>query len=336
MNVNCLTFPRAALSICAALVCAPLPTFASSILPADLASFAVLGASTVTNVPISNIQGNVGVWPGTSITGFNSVSGSAVSDYQVTGGLVHSATPLAQSAQNELTRARNDLLSMGAGTLLPSDLAGLTLKPGVYTVPAAATNLSGTLTLDGGGNPNAAWVFQMASTLITSSSSVVNMIGGGANGGVFWNVGSSATLNTYSTFMGNILALTSISAKTGATVSCGRLLAQNAAVTLEMNTISAACNGSFAGSNGLSGGLDVTVVDGTDHVTLVGDVDGDGDWDGDGDTDGDGDGHGGGHGHGHGHGHGTGPSPVPLPGSFGLLALGIAGLFAVRRKRPKV
>jgi hypothetical protein len=125
----------------------------------------VLGASTVTNVPTSVIYGNVGVWGGTSVTGFASTSGVAVSDPQVTEGLVHSATGLAQSAQAQLTTARNDLASLGVGTLLTSDLAGLTLAPGVYTVPAGATNLSGALILDGGGNANAAWVFQMPSTL---------------------------------------------------------------------------------------------------------------------------------------------------------------------------
>ena len=299
-----ITFSRVALPVFAALFCAPLPTLASTIFSADLASFAVLGASTVTNVPTSAIQGNVGVWPGTSITGINSVSGSAVSDPQVNVGLVHSATPLTQSAHDQLTRARDDLLSLGAGTLLPSDLIGLTLLPGVYTVPAAATNLSGTLTLNSGGNPNAAWVFQMPSTLITSSGSVVNMIGGGSHAGLFWNVGSSATLNTYSTFMGNILAYASISAKTGATINCGRLLAQTAAVTLEMNSILGICNGFFAGSYGLSGGLDIRLVNGGDLAEFLR------------------------------MGQKLNVMPeVPLPDSFDLLALGIAGLFAVRRKR---
>lgn len=311
MTIILIKSTAVALSLFVALVCTPLQTVASPILPEDLASFAVLGASTVTNVPTSAIQGNVGVWPGTSITGFNSVSGGAVSDPQVTSGLVNSATPLTQSAGDQLTRARNNLLSFGEGTLLPSDLTGLTLLPGIYTVPAAATNLTGTLTLDAGGYRNAAWVFQMPSTLITSYGSVVQLIGGGSHAGVFWNVGSSATLHTYSTFIGNILAYASISAKTGAANTCGRLLAQTAAVTLEMNSVSGICNGFFAASNGLSGGLDIRLVNGVDQVGFTKrrqQANGMPDM--------------------------SDMSEVPLPYAFGMLALGIAGLFAVRRKRP--
>ena len=233
-------------------LCGPSQLWAASILgSAD--SFAVLGGSAVTNVPTSAVVGNVGVWSSggaNAITGFNSSPGVAVSDPQVTGGLVHAGTAVAQLAQGGLTNAITSLGLMGTGTLLAADLVGLTLVPGVYTVPAGVSNLTGTLTLDGGGNANAAWVFQMPSTLITSSGSVVDVINTGSGAGLYWNVGSSATLDTTTSFQGNILALTSISLNTGATIGCGRALANTGAVNMDTNTFSIDCL-----ANGLSGGL---------------------------------------------------------------------------------
>ncbi|MHB9103380.1 MAG: ice-binding family protein [Sulfuricella sp.] len=238
------------------------PALATPLLGSDLASFTVLGASTVTNVPTSTIVGNVGVWSSggaNAITGFLSSPGVAVSDPQVTGGLVHAGTALAASAQAQLTTAITNLGSLGSGTTLSlADLAGLILSPGVYTVPAGTTNLSGAFTLDGGGNANAAWVFQMPSTLITSPNSVVNVINTGSGAGVYWNVGSSATIDVNTTFLGNILALASITMNTTATDLCGRALADTGAVTLNQNSLSGICTGILAGSGGLSGGLDVT------------------------------------------------------------------------------
>lgn len=252
-TVTGLAFP-----LCAALAWAA-PASAGPLLGSDLASFTVLGATAVTNVPASTIVGNVGVSLGTSITGFNSSPGVAVADLQVTSGLVHTTTAVAASAQGQLTTARTNLGSLGSGsTLIDPDLAGLTLAPGVYSVAAGVTNLSGTLTLDGGGNANAAWVFQMESTLITSPNSVVNVTNTGSGAGLFWNVGSSATIDVNTAFLGNILALTSISMNTSATDACGRALADNGAVTLQQNSLSGTCTGILAGSNGLSGGLDVT------------------------------------------------------------------------------
>lgn len=237
---------------------------ASSILGSDLASFTVLGASTVTNVPTSTIVGNVGVWSSggaNAITGFLSSPGVAVSDPQVTGGLVNAGTSLAMSAQGQLTTAITNLGSLGPGTLLSADLTGLTLFPGVYTVPAGTTNLSGALTLDGQGNANAAWVFQMPSTLITSPNSVVNVINTGSGAGVYWDVGSSATIDVNTSFIGNVLAAASISMNTSATDPCGRVLASTGAVTLQQNILSDSClNTSLAGSGGLSGGLEVTTT----------------------------------------------------------------------------
>lgn len=250
------------------LLCGTLPAAATPLLQSTVASFTVLGASTVTNVPTSTINGNVGVWSSggaNAITGFLSAPGVAVSDPQVTNGLVHAGTvagtPNAMQAQAELTTARNNLASLGAGTVLAlADLVGLTLAPGVYTVHAGTTNLSGAMTLDGMGNANAAWVFQMDSTLITSPNSVVNLINTGSGAGVFWNVLSSATIDTNTAFLGNVLALASITMNTGATNLCGRVLADTAAVTLDQNNLSGTCSGNLAGSNGLGGGLDVITI----------------------------------------------------------------------------
>jgi Ice-binding-like len=214
---------------------------ATPLLGSDLASFAVLGATAVTNVPTSTVVGNVGVYSGTSITGFNSSPLSTVSDLQVTGGLVHTTTAVAQSAQGQLTTAITNLGGMGPGTLLPVDLVGLTIHPGLFTVPAGTTNLSGAVTLDGQGNANALWVFQMPSTLITSPGSVVSVINTGSGAGLFWNVGSSATIDTTTSFQGNILALTDISLNTSATIGCGRALADTGKVTMDTNTIGIGC-----------------------------------------------------------------------------------------------
>lgn len=262
----------AILAPCAALLYGITTVSAAPILGDDLASFTVLGSSTVTNVPTSTIEGNVGVWSSggaNAITGFNSSPGAAVSDPQVSGGMVHAGTAEAESAQGQLTTAKNNLSSLGSGTFLSADLTGQILSPGVYTVAAGTTNLSGALTLDGEGDANAAWVFQMPSTLITSPNSVVNVINTGDGAGVFWNVGSSATVDVNSTFLGNILAQESITFNTTATNLCGRLLADTGAVTLDQNNLSGTCTGILAGSKGLSGGLDVTTGPDGDVVSFL-------------------------------------------------------------------
>jgi len=306
-KIKCTFFILSVVTAMSALLCPPLVS-ATPILGTDLASFTVLGASTVTNTPTSIIVGNVGVWSSggaNAITGFNSSPGVAVSDPQVTGGSVHAGTetgtPNAMLAQSQLTTAITNLNSMGTGTLLSADLVGLTLVPGVYTVPAGTSNLSGALTLDGQGNANAAWVFQMESSLITSPNSVVNVINTGSGAGLYWNVRSSATIDTNTTFLGNILALASITMNTTATDLCGRALASTGAVTLDHNTLSGICTDTLSGSTGLSGGLDVTLnSNGIPEVAILP--------------------------------FSQVPAPVPEPATMLLLGSGLAGLVAFRKK----
>lgn len=232
----------------------------SSILGTELGSFSVLGAASVTNTGATTLGGNVGVSPGTAITGAGTVTLT---------GVTHQTDAFAGLAQGQLTTARTNLTSLGSGLTLGANLSGLTLSPGIYTVPAGVSNLTGTLTLNGQGNANAAWVFQMPSTLITSPGSVVNVTNTGAGAGLFWNVGSSATLGTTTSFQGNVLALASISLNTGATIGCGRALASTGSVTMQGNTIGAGC-GAVAGgqSTGLGGGF--TVPAGGGRPILIG------------------------------------------------------------------
>lgn len=234
---------------------APLPGWAAAVIGTELSSFAVLGASTVTNTGATTLIGNLGVAPGTAISGKETITVNGTNAATSGNPSVHAADAYSLLAQTQLSLAKVSLGLLGPGTVLGANLAGLTLTPGVYTVPAAASNLTGILTLDGLGDPNAAWVFQMLSTLITSSGSIVNVTNTGADAGLFWNVGSSATLGTTTSFAGNILALTSISLNTGATIGCGSALANTGAVTMDANTIGCL-------ESRLNGGLTVTEAGG--------------------------------------------------------------------------
>jgi hypothetical protein len=153
----------------------------------------------------------------------------------VINGTIHSADAAAAAAQAALTAAYNDAAGRTPFTPIPADIGGLTLGPGVYRAPVSL-GITGTVTLDGGGDPNAVFIFQIPSTLTTASASVVRLINGAQACNVFWQVGSSATLGTGSTFAGNILALTSITVTTGTTIA-GRALARGGAVTLDTNAI---------------------------------------------------------------------------------------------------
>jgi hypothetical protein len=189
-------------------------------------SFAVLGASTVTNTGSTTITGNLGLYPGTSITGFPP---GAVT------GVTHVADSVALQAQNDATIAYN-ALGQACDATISANLGGMTLTPGVYC-SGSSMGLTGTLTLNALGDPDAVFIFKMGSTLTTASGSKVVMINGGQNCNVFWQVGSSATLGTTSDVVGTIIADQSITLTTGAIVR-GRTLARIAAVTLDSNTVS--------------------------------------------------------------------------------------------------
>jgi hypothetical protein len=193
-------------------------------------SYAVLGGSTVTNTGPSVITGDLGVSPGTAVTGFPPGT--------VDGGSIQAADAEALQAQADATTAYGDLAGQACNTTygVPTDLGGMTLVPGVYCFASSAA-LTGTLTLNAGGNPDAAFIFLVNSTLITASDSSVALINGAQQCDVFWKVGSSATLGTGTSFIGTVIALTSITLDTNATLS-GRALARNGAVTLDSNTVS--------------------------------------------------------------------------------------------------
>ena len=191
-------------------------------------SFAVLAGTAVTNTGPSSISGNLGVSPGTAVTGFPPGI--------VSNGTIHSADGVAAAAQSDLTTAYNDAAGRSPTASVPGFIGGgQTLAPGVYKA-SSSLDVGGLLTLDAGGDPNAVFIFQAPSTLVTDSASSIILTGDAQACNVFWQVGSSATLGTSSAFSGSILALTSITVTTGDTIA-GRALARNGAVTLDDDTI---------------------------------------------------------------------------------------------------
>ena len=197
--------------------------------PIDLGtsgSFAVLGGSGITNTGATTVTGDVGTFPTPSETGFGTMT---------LNGVDHGGDAVTQQAKTDLTTAYNQAAAATPPTSVPTELGGTTLTPGVYS--GATLAITGTLSLDTLGDPNAVFVFQTASTLITAAGSAVTVINGGTACNVFWQVSSSATLGANSLIIGTVLASTSITATTGATID-GRLLAEDGAVTLDHNTIS--------------------------------------------------------------------------------------------------
>jgi hypothetical protein len=202
----------------------------------DLQSFAVLGGSTVTNTGATIVTGNLGVSPGTAITGFPPGT--------VTGGTFNNIPP-ATSAHGDLITAFVALSAPAhpcplANNLTGKDLGTLAapLMPGVYCFNSSA-QLTGKLTLQG--NAADVWIFQIASTLTTATNSSVVMSGGGQDTNVYWVIGSSATIGTGTAFTGNILAQASITLTAGASVS-GRALAIVGAVTMDTNNVASRCS----------------------------------------------------------------------------------------------
>ncbi len=220
--------------------------FASSALGAtatvglgSAASFSVLAGSAVTNTGPTTMFGDLGLYPGTAVTGEPHVLGQTYVNDQV-----------AIEAKNALTTAYTNAETRPAGGSAGTQLAGQEFSSGVYDASESLLLSSGSVTLNAEGDPNAVFIFQIGSTLITSANTDVSLVGGAQACNVFWEVGSSATLGSGTHFVGTIMAGDSITANTGATIH-GRLLAQTAAVTLEDNTITTStCASSESGSGG--------------------------------------------------------------------------------------
>ena len=212
------------------------PALAASAVPLGAASsFAVLGATpSVTNTGATIVTGDLGISPALAVTGFP--PGTVI-------GTVYQGGAVAAAAQAANVTAYGQLAAQGCNVTFaaPTDMAGMTLTPGVYCFASSAAN-SGLLRLDAGGDTSAVWIFRTASTLTTGSGSSVVPIGGGQACNVFWQIGSSATLGTGTSMVGNILALASITLTTGTTLS-GRALAQTGAVTLDTNSVAVCAAG---------------------------------------------------------------------------------------------
>ena len=231
----------------------PTQGLAQSILGSSLDTFAVLGQQGVTNVPTSTIGGNLGSAPNASVGG----------GYVFSSGSLQANTALAQNAQIDLTSAILAVNSSGPGMLITGGNLdafeashGGSIAPGTYMVPAATTNLTGQLILNGGGSNTAVWNFLFPSSLTTSTTSsvIVQNVGNGAGVGLYWDVGTAATLNG-PTFEGNVLAGTLIAVGKGVTIDCGRLASSTSQVTLISDTISTGCASTgFASSGGFDQG----------------------------------------------------------------------------------
>ena len=217
------------------------------------ASFSVLGGSTVTNTGPTTMFGDLGLSPGSSVTGAPHVLGQTHVDDAVSIG-----------AKNDLTTAYNNAASRPTSGSAGTDLAGQTFTPGVRTASSSLLLSSGSVTLDAQGDPDAVFIFQIGSTLITGSNTSVKLVNGAQACNVFWQVGSSATLGTGTRFVGTVMASATITVNTAATIH-GRLLARTGAVNLDTNTITTSNCASSASGGG--GGTETTTP--TEAATLA-------------------------------------------------------------------
>jgi hypothetical protein len=195
------------------------------------ASFAVLAGSTVTNDGAeTNVIGNLGVSPGSQVTGFSAGTGTVSG-----GGAIYAADATAAQAQVDLTAAYDNAANRANSTAVLADIGERTIVPGLYKASGPLA-ITGTVTLDGGGDPNSVFIFQIPTSLTTSTDSAVVLINRANACNVFWQIGTAATINAGSAFNGTVLAQTSITLGTGASVN-GRLLARTGAVSLLSNII---------------------------------------------------------------------------------------------------
>jgi hypothetical protein len=190
-------------------------------------SFRVLAGSTVTNTGLTSVDGDIGVSPGSAVTGFPPGT--------LTGTIFTGPGPAA-TAESDLTTAYNDAAGRPPGASVSGNIGGLTLAPGVYTSTSSLAISSGDLTLTALGNSSGVFIFQIPSSLTVTSGRRVILAGGAQASNVFWQVGSSATLGTNSFFSGNIMAQASITLQSGASLE-GRALASTGGVTLDSNVI---------------------------------------------------------------------------------------------------